>query len=730
MNTMNNFLVNRRTWTGFGALLLSLYATSAWAVNSVTGIEIKDIAAGSYEIQIKLTQPLDDQPKSFTLKSPASIVVDLEDTKIIFDNQPIVLNESPIYDVKSVESNNRTRIIIGLNEQASHDIKIFENIAYITVSANIAEQVSQPEVTEIDESFADDGYADDEYASDENGDQTNEFVGDDGNRILSFDFRRNRLGHAQALIRFRGKGVQIDVLEEGRYIYADFHNFKIIDDLLKVYDVRDFATPAATVEFLRSNSGRSVRMVLTPIDSLYEQYAYQTSDTLTIELKPITPDQLAALQIERRGYQGEKISLDFQNIDVRTVLTRLADFTDNNIIVSDSVAGNVTMRLKNVPWDQALDQILRSKGLAKVHENNVILVAPISEIANRQRLELENMRQTESLAPIRSEFFQINYADASSVSNLISGENGLISERGGISVDARTNILIIQETAEKLESIRSVINRIDIPVRQVLIDSKIVVAGDSFTNEIGGRFGVSRNNPQANAGNRTNLSTAATIGGLSERYLNPFANPEEDGTTDIANLLNVSLPTTAQGGSIALGFQNIGLNDVLLALELSAMSTEGRGEVVSSPRVITTNQQEALIEQGVEIPYQEASSSGATSVSFKQAVLSLKVTPQITPNDQILMNLNLKNDSVGAVFGGIPSINTREVTTNVVVNNGETIVLGGIYEQTRRNTIEKVPFFGDIPLMQVFFRRKTTVDRKDELLLFVTPSIIRNQIGG
>ncbi|MCA8836420.1 MAG: type IV pilus secretin PilQ [Proteobacteria bacterium] len=721
----------------------TLVCTSALAQSAVTGISVTDLDVGNYEIKVDLDRPLDATPDSFMLKSPASIIIDFKDTKIAFENEHIVVNGSPLYDVRSVESNNRTRVVIGLNGQATHSVRVAGNAAYINVIGSVEESdtnVSEIGATALD-STSDYTSSEQEFGSQSTSSSNTGFsaVSGDGKRIINFDFRRNRLGHGQAMISFRGKDAQIDVLEEGRYIYADFHNFDIPNDLIKIFDVRDFATPVSTIEFLRSSSGRSIRMVVTPIDSLYEQYAYQTSDTFTLELKPISAERLTQLQIERQGYSGEKISLDFQNIDVRTVLTRLADFTDNNIIVSDSVSGSVTMRLKNVPWDQALDQILRSRGLAKVQENNVILVAPISEIANRQRLELESQAQTRNLAPVRSEFFQVNYATASSIAELISGENGLISDRGSITVDERTNILIIQETAEKLESIRSIISRIDIPVRQVLIDSRIVVASDAFINEIGGRFGLSQRDVTTSPSGKSasGISTAGTVGGLTSAHLNPFtqstSGEDIDAETDINDLLNVSLPASAAAGTIAVGLQGrslLGIDSGLLALELSAMTSENRGEVVSSPRVITTNQQEAVIEQGVEIPYQEASSSGATTISFKQAVLSLKVTPQITPNDQILMDLNLKNDSVGQVFSGIPSINTREVNTQVVVNNGETIVLGGIYQQTRLNDIVKVPFFGDIPLMKVFFRRKRVSDEKNELLLFVTPSIIRNQLGG
>ena len=746
---------SRRAPTSLAGLVIGslawLVSANAQAQGAITGIEVIAQEVGNYEIRVDLDRPPGSTPESFMLKSPASVIVDFPDTKIAFDNQQIVINGSPLYDIRSVESGGRSRVVIGLNALATHSVSVVDNAAFITVSGSADEASEEDITTEISQTIEPEPEAEGAMAEESAPSYSvaptytppppdaAPAAYDGAKRIISFDFRRNRLGHGQAMIRYSGKDAQIDVIEEGRYVYADFSNFQIPSDLIKIFDVRDFATPVSTIEFLRSSTGQSVRMVITPVDSLYEQYAYQTSESFTVELKPISADRLAQLRIQKRGYTGEKISLDFQNIDVRTVLTRLADFTDNNIIVSDSVGGSVTMRLKNVPWDQALDQILRSRGLAKVQENNVILVAPISEIANRQRLEIESEQQTRSLSPVRSEFFQINYATASNIATLITGDSGLVSERGSVTVDERTNILIIQETAEQLEGIRLVINRLDIPVRQVLIESRIVVASDSFTNEIGGRFGLSQRNRNFSDSGRSasQVSTAGSIGGLTDAHLNPFlgslGGQADTATVEIDDLLNASLPATGSAGSIAVGLQGnslLGIDGALLALELSAMTTEGRGEVVSSPRVITTNQQRALIEQGVEIPYQEASASGAAAVSFKQAVLALEVTPQITPNDQILMELNLRNDSVGDVFGGIPSINTREVDTQVVVNNGDTIVLGGIYQQTRLNNIAKVPFFGDIPLMKVFFRRKRVSDDKNELLLFVTPSIIRSQIGG
>jgi len=431
----------------------------------------------------------------------------------------------------------------------------------------------------------------------------------------------------------------------------------------------------------------------------------------------MTRDEIEANRKAKFGYVGDKLSLNFQDIEVRSVLQLLADFTELNIVVSDSVQGKVTLRLKNVPWDQALDIILQSKALAKRKDGNVIMIAPAEEISNRERIELEGLKQKTELAPLRTEFFQANYAKASELAELLkSGTGSIISDRGSVSVDERTNTLLINDTVDQLASIRALVHRLDVPIRQVLIESRIVIASDDFNKDIGVRWGVNRD----------------TIGDDGEGFA---LSGNSNGITNLVNnqdlgieRFNVNLPGSNASGSLGIALAKLPFG-TLIELELSAMQAEGTGEVISSPRVITANQHEAYIEQGVEIPYLEASSSGASSISFRKAVLGLTVTPQITPDDRIVMDLQVNKDTVGEIFGSgirqIPSIDTREVSTQVLVNNGETVVLGGVYEQTIIDEKDIVPFFGQLPIIGKMFQHTVVKDEKSELLVFVTPKIIR-----
>ena len=453
----------------------------------------------------------------------------------------------------------------------------------------------------------------------------------------------------------------------------------------------------------------------------YEHLAYQSDNQFTIEIRETTKEEQEQRRKQEFGYTGERLSLNFQDIEVRSVLQLLADFTGINIVVSDTVSGNLTLRMQNVPWDQALDIVLKTKGLAKRENGNVMLIAPSEEIAAREKLELESQKQIEELAPLYSDFIQINYAKAADLAELLkSGDSSLMSERGKATIDNRTNTLLVQDTAEKLEDVRKLIALLDIPVRQVLIEARIVIANNDFSRDLGVRFGAS--------GNSSKGRDFIVGGGTRPGNINYGTTPGFEVPADSGNEgLLVDLPVANPSGSLGLALGKIGSS--LIQLELSAMQLEDRGEIVSSPRVITSNQQKAVIQQGVEIPYQEASSSGATSVSFKEAVLQLEVTPQITPDDRIIMDLQVNKDSVGEIFGGVPSIDTRNISTRVLVDNGETLVLGGIYEQEKGKQTERVPFFGSLPGVGWLFKTEAKTDQKQELLIFVTPKIIAQNLS-
>jgi type IV pilus assembly protein PilQ len=498
-------------------------------------------------------------------------------------------------------------------------------------------------------------------------------------------------------------------------------------------DVNDFATPVTTVDALRTNM--DTRIVISA-DGKYEQLAYQSDNEFTIEINPApeATDAQSSLFSETKEYEGQRLTLNFQDIETRAVLQLLAETSGKNIVVSDTVQGNVTLRLRNVPWDQALDIVMTTKGLDMRQNGNVIIVAPAEEIAARETADLEAQAAIAELEPMYSEFLQVNYAKASDLASLISGGEGgsILSERGSIAVDDRTNTLLIQDTAERLQNIRRMVRTLDIPIKQVLIESRIVVVNDDFSRDLGIRLGVTAFKENSSDGvtaiSGTGVGTDTMIGSALDNLSDPANNtiyPIELPTLN--NRYNVNLPVGDAAGRFALAVLE---TEYLVDLELTALEAEGRGEIVSTPRVITANQKEASIEQGVEIPYQQSASSGATTVQFKKAVLSLTVTPQITPDNNIIMDLRVHKDNVGEIIstgglgGTVPSIDTRAVETQVLVKDGQTVVLGGIYETERRETISKVPFLGDIPYIGAAFRSKQQTNNKAELLIFVTPRIL------
>ncbi|MGH8310142.1 MAG: type IV pilus secretin PilQ, partial [Steroidobacteraceae bacterium] len=494
----------------------------------------------------------------------------------------------------------------------------------------------------------------------------------------------------------------------------------------------DFGTPVTGFDAQRAGDGS--RIVINASGE-YEQLAYQSDDQYVVEIQPMRKAQAAP--DDKRVYTGERLTLNFQDIETRAVLQLLADASGQNIVVSDSVTGSVTLRLQNVPWDQALDIVLRTKGLDQRKQDNVIIVAPQDELAAREKADLAAKKDISELAPLRSEFLQVNYAKASDMAELVKSQGGsLLSSRGNVAVDERTNTLLLQDTSDKLAEIRRLVATLDIPVRQVLIEARIVIVNDDFTRELGVRAGYTGIEQSGNdlilasgsaAGADTMLSSA-----LDNIAATGIPTPIEVPVGAAAsNRYNVNLPVTNAAGRIALAVLG---SDYIVDLELSAAQAEGRGEIVSSPRVITANQKEASIEQGVEIPYQESASSGATTISFKKAVLALKVTPQITPDNRIILDLNVKKDSIGQVIvtsGGVnvPSIDTREISTQVLVNDGQTVVLGGILETERRDDQTKVPYLGDVPFLGRLFKTTRKSNNKDELLIFVTPKILREGVN-
>jgi type IV pilus assembly protein PilQ len=551
-----------------------------------------------------------------------------------------------------------------------------------------------------------------------------------GRELRSIDFRRGDGGVGRLVVRLSDPRTAINLVQQGSQVIVDFAGTDVAKRLARRYDTQDFATPVNGFDVIKTDAG--TRVVLNTNGDV-QQLAYQSDDQYVVEVQPAA--RAAVTAVTRKSYSGEKLSLNFQDIDTRAVLQLLADASGQNIVVSDSVKGSVTLRLQSVPWDQALDIVLRTKGLDKRQEGNVIIVAPADELSAREKADLASKKDILELAPLRTEFLQVNYAKASDLAGLLKGTGGttVLSARGNVAVDERTNTLLLSDTADSLDAVRKLVTTLDIPVKQVLIESRLVIVSDDFERDLGVRAGLTGTKSNGTNGLfSTSGTAAATDTALSSALSNlsssgsvyPVGVPTGSGAP---NRYNVNLPVSNPAGSLA--FMLLG-SDYIVDLELSAAQAEGRGEVVSSPRIITANQKEATIEQGTEIPYQQSASSGATTIQFKKAVLSLKVKPLITPDNRIILDLAVTKDSVGQVIvtsGGVnvPSIDTRTLTTQVLVGDGQTVVLGGILETERRDSEKKVPLIGDIPILGNLFKNTTKVNNKAELLIFVTPKILR-----
>ncbi|NND60868.1 MAG: type IV pilus secretin PilQ [Gammaproteobacteria bacterium] len=695
------------------SLLLPLSAIAQDPAYLLEDIEVVPLPGQQLQLRLQLNGPAID-PLSFTIDRPARISLDLADTGLALDTRRQQVDIGVLRTVLAAEASGRTRIVLNLDTLVPYETRVDGNNIYVTLAAGPGRAVSAPTFgTSTPAPSA---------ASPLPGVRA----------VQDIDFRRGIDGSGRVIVNLTDPKTIVDVREQGNTVIVEFVDTALPAEFRRRMDVLDFATPVSTVDVSEVNG--NARLVVSA-NGAYEQIAYQSDDIFTVELKPFVPSAADLFeQQQSKEYTGERLTLNFQDIETRAVLQLLADVSGKNIVVSDTVAGNVTLRLQNVPWDQALDIILETKGLDMRQRDTVILVAPAEEMATRERAELEKLRQFEELAPLRSEFIQVNYAKAAELRGLITSSSGgqsMLSERGSVAIDDRTNTLLVHDTAEKLADIRRLVQTLDIPVRQVLIESRIVVVNDDFSREIGVRAGYTAVDQNSSDGLISVTGSGVgsdTIVGSALENLQSTGNPFPVTLPSIDDRLAINAPITGPIGRVALAILD---SDYLLDLELAALQSEGRGEIVSTPRVITANQQEARIKQGVEIPFQQASSSGATTVQFKEAVLSLVVTPLITPDDRIIMDLNVSKDNVGAVVptangGSVPSIDTREVVTQVLVNDGETVVLGGIYETETRESEAKVPVLGDIPVLGGMFRSTQRVDNKAELLIFVTPRILKD----
>ncbi|MGH8401787.1 MAG: type IV pilus secretin PilQ [Gammaproteobacteria bacterium] len=734
MNTIHIFFhgAARRTLLASSLLLLTLLATpAAFTANGPEGnnqlqaVTATKLPGDRVQLQLKLSGPA-SKPLSFTVGQPARIALDLDNTRLDLKNRETDINVGNVNSVVTAEAGARTRVVVNLTSLVPYNVSAQGNTVYVllggspsdTAVAQLDPASLNPSTTAMVATAA--------ATSPAVANAAPAAAAPAGQSITNVDFRRGSNGMGRVIVDLSTPSIVGNVHAAGSDVIVDFANTRLPKNLVRRMDVSDFATPVQYID--AENTPTGVRLVIHPTGQ-YEKLAFQSDNLFAMEFTPVSAQ--AEQVAQQKQYSGQKISLNFQNIDIRAVLQILADASGKNIVVSDSVNGNITLRLQDVPWDQALDIIMKTKGLASRQFGNTLIVGTAQDIAAQEQAEFAAQQSLVQSAPLQSAFIQVNYAKASDIADLIKGQGkaSLLSARGSISVDNRTNTLLVQDTADNIASIRQMVSKLDIPVKQVLIESRIVVAQNDFNNQLGIRFGAN--------GIRQINNGLMTVGGdltganTQQNAFNPVGGGGVTGSPLLSlpalnDQLNVNVPAANPVGQIAFSILR---GNSLIDLELSALQAEGKGEVVSSPRVITANAKEATIVQGVEIPYTQSASSGATTVSFKNAVLSLDVTPQITPDNRIIMDLEVHDDTVGQFVptsngGSVPSINTRNVKTQVLVDDGDTVVLGGIYETTNNTTVNSVPILGSIPLIGWLFRNTSTTNNKDELLIFVTPKIM------
>jgi type IV pilus assembly protein PilQ len=701
-------LGGRRNGALLGAMLLVLLQSPlALAIAVITDIEFSSRPGSKFEIRLDFDQPPPDV-QAYTIDSPARIAMDFPDTKSALPERRYPLSFGNATGVVLLEAGGRTRLVVNLVNLEPYTTRIEGNSLFVEVGmdsgSSFAKRARDP--NQVPSPVAP--------------------VVTPRSSIEDLEFQRSPEGEGRLILTLADPSVNVNVFSEAGIIKLEFLDTTVPEPLLRRYDVTDFATPVTTVDVNTNERGATLSILA---QGNYDYLAYQTDQQYVLSVKPLTPREMEERR-EEFAYVGDRISLNFQDIEVRAVLQLIADFTELNLVASDTVTGRITLRLQNVPWDQALELILKTKGLDKRQVGNVLLVAPAAEIAERERQQIEANKQLLELAPLRTEFIRVRYASAADVIQLLDAgsEDGgkLISPRGSVIVDTRTNSLIVTDTANKLAEIRSLIDLVDIPIRQVMIEARIVIAQSDLSKELGIQWG---------GGAFDTVRGGRGIGSISGNTQNVVDINQSiiNGTqTDLnyPGALLVDLGVAQRTGGVAIGYTT---NNMFLTTELSALEAAGQGEVVSQPKVITGDKQKAIIRSGTEVPFQAATSAGATNVQFKDAVLKLEVTPNITPDDRILLDLIINQDSVGDLVptgqgGTVPTIDTTELTTKVLVGNGETVVLGGVFRTESIETINKVPYFGDLPVVGAFFRSTNTQRSKNETLIFITPRILADRL--
>ena len=707
------------------AALIALGSAGALAqgANSLDSLTVSKASSGRTVVKFTLKAPLPNPPAGFAIANPPRIALDFPDTANGLGKTVQDIGDPALRSVNVVQAGNRTRVVFNLNKPQTYETQIEGNTVVVTLAdqAGATATVEAPVVSRFAEARP----------------------GETQHALRDVDFRRGRNGEGRIIVDLSDNNTGIDIRQQGRTLVVDFLKTAVPRNLERRLDVQDFATPVATIDTF--SQGGNARIVIEP-RGLWEHSAYQADNRFILEVKPVQEDPSKLTQGTRQGFKGEKLSLNFQNVEVRAVLQVIADFTGLNIITSDTVTGSLTLRLKDIPWDQALDIIMQTKGLDMRKNGNVVLIAPREELAVKEKQQLEARQQISELEPLQTEMFQLNYAKSSDILNIINvgarnpgGASGtgdrFLSRRGSAFVDPRTNILFVTDTAAKLEEVRRIIRQIDTSVRQVLIESRIVIASDKFSRQLGIRLGVQtgftlQKRYAGGIGGTLSTNPVVTCTGTTCTRETRTQTPYEL-ASGIANAgysdspqLNVNLPVAGAAGQLAL---------TLINLELSALEADTLGKVISSPRVVTADNQKAHIEQGTDIPYIiQGTNNTVPTVQFKKAVLSLDVTPQITPDNRIIMTVEIHKDSVGQIINiagsQYPSIDTKNVTTLIAVNNGDTAVIGGIYEETLTNSVTKVPFLGDIPILGYAFKQTGKDIEKTELLIFLTPRIIKESV--
>ncbi len=709
-------------------LVLSLGACAlAHAQNAIQSISSSQ-QSGSEVIRVELSEPLTAVPAGFAIQTPPRIAIDLPGVINGLGKSSVEINQGNLRTVNVAEAGERTRLVLSLKKAASYRAEIQGKVLLVVLDGGAAPDVA------VAAAGSASAPAPVHFAPSLNRNPL---------ALKDIDFRRGADGAGRVIVELPNNQVGVDIRQQGQTLVVEFLRSTLPETLRRRLDVTDFGTPVQSVT--TSQNGDRVRMLIEPRGN-WEHSAYQSDNQFVLEVRPqkVDPNKLT----QGPGYAGEKLSLNFQNIEVRALLQVIADFTNFNVVTSDTVTGTVTLRLKDVPWDQALDIILQAKGLGLRKSGNVILIAPKDELNAKEKVELEARAQIASLEPLRTQAFQLNYAKAVDVATGLTGQevgqsgaNGssggntssrILSPRGSVIYETRTNQLFVSDVPSKLQEIQDMIAKIDIPVRQVLIESRIVIADDTFGRSLGVKLGFNDLRgtrggiPGYNVGGSNYVSVGGNLNAVGSQTL-------QNGTTGVtySDTNFVNLPAAAQGGfdaaTFALSLFGAGANR-FLNLELSALEADGKGKIVSSPRVVTADQQKALIEQGEEIPYQVATSSGATSVQFRKANLKLEVTPQITPEGSVILDVDVTKDSRGTSAGSAGfAINTKHVQTKVLVENGGTVVIGGIFEQSDRDDVAKVPFLGDVPFLGNLFKTRTKSSSKTEMLIFLTPKVVTDR---